>query len=60
MKWSAQIEAGTAGPVLTAEGVEQRRGVYPLRTGILFDRLTDHLLLSREILALAAQRLKPD
>ena len=57
MEWSAQIEAGTADPVLTAEGVEQFRGVYPIRTGILSHRLTGHPLLSREMLALAAQRM---
>lgn len=59
MEWSTQIEAGTAGPVLTPEGVEQLRAVYPLRTGILNHNLSDHPLLSREMLALAAQRMNP-
>lgn len=59
MEWSTQIEAGTVGPVLTADGVEQLRAVYPLKTGVLSHCLADHPLLSREMLALAAQRMNP-
>ncbi len=59
MELSTQIRAGTVGPVLTPDGVEQLRAVYPLKTGILAHCLTDHPLLSREMLALAAQRMDP-
>jgi hypothetical protein len=59
MEWNSQIAAGTAGPVLTAAGVEQLRRIYPLQTGILSHHLTDHPLLTREMLALAAQRMDP-
>lgn len=59
MDGSTQIASRTAGRVLTSEGAEQLRAVYPLRTGILTHCLTDHPLLSREMLALAAQRMDP-
>lgn len=59
MDLSPTLQAGTAGPVLTAEGVEQLRAIYPLRTGVLTHTLTDHPLLSREMLAMAAQRMDP-
>lgn len=45
--------------MLTPQGVEQLRAVYPLQAGILRHCLTDHPLLSREMLALAAERMDP-
>ena len=52
-------QAWHGGPVLSPDGVEQLRAVYPLKTGVLNHCLSDHPLLSREMLALAAQRMNP-
>lgn len=59
MEWNGQIKAGDAGPVLTPEGVVRLREVYPLSTGVVRHCLADHPLLSREMLALAAERMDP-
>ncbi len=59
MEWSTQIAAGTTGPVLTPDGVARLRAAYPLTTGVLTHCLSDHPLLSREMLALAAERMNP-
>lgn len=59
MEWGAHIETGTTGPVLTHDGIDQLRAVYPLSAGILEHCLVDHPLLSIEMLALAAERMNP-
>ena len=59
MEWDTQIEAGKTGLVLTPHGVEQLRAAYPHAVGKLAHCLVDNPLLSREMLALAAERMNP-
>lgn len=59
MELSRLIEAATAGPVLTPDGVGRLRVAYPHSTGKLTHYLTENPLLSREMLALAAERMNP-
>jgi hypothetical protein len=60
MNWGSPIAADRTGPVLTDEGVEQFRAAYPLATTRLTHCLTGHPLLTREMLALAVQRMNPE
>jgi Cupin-like domain len=59
MDLHARIAAGAAAQVLSPRGVEQLRAVYPHRIGVLEHSLADHPLLSREMLAMAAERMNP-
>lgn len=60
MNWGSPIAADKAGPVLTDQGVDQLRAAYPLAITKLTHCLVDHPLLSREMLALAAERMDPE
>ena len=59
MQLQAHIKPRSVGPVLTELGLEQLRSVYPLQIGVLAHSLADHPLLSREMLALAVERMDP-
>lgn len=59
MELQNRIEAAPAGEVLTARGLEQFSAAYPPHIAVLEHALAGHPLLSREMLALAAERMDP-
>lgn len=59
MDWSKPTAAEPAVTVLTPTGLDQLRAVYPHQVGRLCHALSDHPLLTREHLALAAERMNP-
>lgn len=59
MEWAKATTANATIPVLSADGMERLRAIYPNSTGTLTHCLVDHPLLSLEQLALAAERMNP-
>lgn len=59
MEWAKKIAADAASPVLTVDGMERLRALYPHFSGTLTHCLVDHPLLSLEQLALASERMNP-
>lgn len=59
MEWVKVTTADAASPVLSKDGMERLRVLYPHSTGILTHCLVDHPLLSFEQLALASERMNP-
>lgn len=60
MRQVHEFEPGQASPAFAKEACTQFAGAFPLDPAVFRHSLTDHPLLSLEMLALAAARLKPE